>query len=120
MIPADPGVALVFESLSRSTTRLSPVSDTSKSSRGVDWKVFIDPHSPVITAHTLEVGKLEKMLGSYASSSEAYTRNFEPEEFPSGILARIGTFSVRSRVIDDDGEVFASTCYRFHTSNDQT
>lgn len=49
------------------------------------------------------------MLGSYGPhpNGEAYTKNFDPEESPSGMLARSGTYSVRSRVVDDDGEVYA-------------
>lgn len=53
--------------------------------------------------------KMEQMLGSYGPSptGEPYSKNFEPEESPSGMLARSGTYSVRSRVVDDDGEVYA-------------
>ena len=49
------------------------------------------------------------MLGSYGPSptGEAYIKNFDPEESPSGILARSGTYGVKSRVVDDDGEVYA-------------
>lgn len=49
------------------------------------------------------------MLGSYGPhpAGEAYTKNFDPEESPSGMLARSGSYNVRSRVIDDDGEVYA-------------
>lgn len=49
------------------------------------------------------------MLGSYGPSptDEPYIKNFEPEESPSGILARSGNYSVKSRVVDDDGEVYA-------------
>ena len=52
---------------------------------------------------------MEQMLGSYGPhpKGEAYVKNFDPEESPSGMLARSGTYSVRSRVIDDDGEVYA-------------
>ena len=48
------------------------------------------------------------MLGSYSPSpsGQPYVKNFEPEESPSGMLAR-STYSVRSRVVDDDGEVYA-------------
>lgn len=51
------------------------------------------------------------MLGSYGPhpKGEAYAKNFDPEESPSGILVRTGAFNVRSRVIDDDGEVYAGT-----------
>jgi hypothetical protein len=47
------------------------------------------------------------MLGSYGPSAEPYTKVFDPEESPSGMLARSGTYNVKSRVIDDDGEVYA-------------
>jgi hypothetical protein len=49
------------------------------------------------------------MLGSYGPNptSEPYIKNFEPEESPAGLLARSGSYNVRSRVIDDDGEVYA-------------
>lgn len=51
------------------------------------------------------------MLGSYGPhpKGEAYTKNFDPDESPSGLLARSGQYNVRSRVIDDDGEVYAGT-----------
>lgn len=54
---------------------------------------------------------MEQMLGSYGvnPNGQPYVKNFEPEESPSGMLARSGTYSVRSRVVDDDGEVFAGT-----------
>lgn len=52
---------------------------------------------------------MEQMLGSYGPQPDGkpYAKNFEPEESPSGMLARSGTYNVRSRVVDDDGEVFA-------------
>lgn len=52
---------------------------------------------------------MEQMLGSYGPhpKGEAYTKNFDPEESPSGMLARSGTYHVRSRVVDDDGQVYA-------------
>jgi Rho GDP-dissociation inhibitor len=55
------------------------------------------------------VDKLEQMLGSYAPSPDGkpYTKNFTEEESPSGMLARSGTYNVRSRVVDDDGEIYA-------------
>ena len=62
------------------------------------------------------VDKLEQMLGSYgpSPSGEPYIKNFDPEESPSGILARSGTYSVRSRVVDDDGEVYAGLFFFPH------
>lgn len=61
----------------------------------------------------LSVDKMEQMLGSYGPhpQGEAYTKNFESEEAPSGLLARSGTYNVRSRVVDDDGEVYAGRRY---------
>jgi len=55
------------------------------------------------------VDKLEQMLGSYAPAPDGkpYTKNFTEEESPSGMLARSGTYNVRSRVVDDDGEIYA-------------
>ena len=54
---------------------------------------------------------MDQMLGSYGvnPTGQPYVKNFEPEESPSGMLARSGTYSVRSIVRDDDGEVFAGT-----------
>ena len=55
------------------------------------------------------VDKMEQMLGSYGPhpKGEPYVKNFDTEESPSGMLARSGTYNVRSRVVDDDGEVYA-------------
>lgn len=66
--------------------------------------VFDDP---LIDLYSVD--KLEQMLGSYGPhpKGEAYTKNFDPEESPSGVVARSGSYSVRSRVVDDDGEVYA-------------
>ena len=60
------------------------------------------------------VDKLEQMLGSYGinPTGEPYVKNFNPEESPSGMLARLGMYHVRSRVFDDDGEVNAGESYR--------
>jgi hypothetical protein len=59
------------------------------------------------------------MLGSYGPQQEAYTKvvrihphswllmfQFAAEESPSGMLARTGSYNVRSRVIDDDSTVW--------------
>ncbi|KAJ3890571.1 rho guanine dissociation factor [Lentinula edodes] len=58
---------------------------------------------------------MEQMLGSYGPSpnSEPYVKNFEPEESPSGMIARSGTYNVKSRVVDDDGEVYADWEWQF-------
>ncbi|TEB35592.1 rho GDP-dissociation inhibitor [Coprinellus micaceus] len=64
----------------------------------------------------VKVDKLEQMLGSYGPNTAEtpfYIKNFDPEESPSGMLARSGSYSVRSRVIDDDGEVYADWEWSF-------
>jgi Rho GDP-dissociation inhibitor len=54
------------------------------------------------------VDKLEQMLGSFAPAADGspYTKKFPEEESPSGMIARSGTYHVRSRVIDDDGQIY--------------
>jgi Rho GDP-dissociation inhibitor len=53
------------------------------------------------------------MLGSYGPHPEGtpYIKTFDKEESPSGMLARSGTYHVRSRVVDDDKEVYAGTLF---------
>lgn len=46
------------------------------------------------------------MLGSYGPQQEPYTKVFASEESPSGMLARSGTYVVRSRVMDDDNTIW--------------
>jgi len=69
----------------------------------------------VVKRAGVRVDKMEQMLGSYGAhpKGEAYTKNFDPEESPSGMLARSGTYNVRSRVVDDDGEVYADWDWSF-------
>ena len=54
------------------------------------------------------------MLGSYPPHpEEVRIKDFEPEESPSGLLARSGSYHVRSRVVDDDNNTVAGKipCY---------
>ncbi|KAH8106086.1 immunoglobulin E-set [Cristinia sonorae] len=69
----------------------------------------------VVKRSGIKVDKMEQMLGSYGvhPKGEAYVKNFEPEESPSGMLARSGTYNVRSRVLDDDGHVYADWEWSF-------
>ncbi|TFK55825.1 E set domain-containing protein [Heliocybe sulcata] len=69
----------------------------------------------VVKRAGVKVDKMEQMLGSYGPhpQGEAYTKNFDTEESPSGMIARSGTYNVRSRVIDDDGEVYADWDWSF-------
>ena len=69
----------------------------------------------IVKRSGVKVDKLEQMLGSYAPSPDVtpYTKNFGVDESPSGMLARSGTYHVRSRVVDDDGEVYADFEWAF-------
>ncbi|KAL0070891.1 rho GDP dissociation inhibitor [Marasmius tenuissimus] len=69
----------------------------------------------VVKRAGIKVDKLEQMLGSYGPSPDGkfYTKDFESEESPSGMLARSGTYDVKSRVVDDDGEVYADFEWHF-------
>jgi len=74
----------------------------------------------VVKRAGMKVDKLESMIGSYGPSTtpEPYTKTFVSEESPSGMLARSGTYNVRSRVIDDDGEVYADFEWTFKLGKD--
>jgi len=55
------------------------------------------------------------MIGSYGPNppeQPVYIKDLEAEEAPSGIIAR-GEYNVLSRVIDDDGEEYASSSSLF-------
>ncbi|KAF8211260.1 rho GDP-dissociation inhibitor [Mycena galopus ATCC 62051] len=69
----------------------------------------------VVKRSGVKVDKLEQMLGSYGPhpKGEAYTKNFDSDHSPSGMLARTGTYNVKSRVVDDDGEVYADWDWSF-------
>jgi len=56
----------------------------------------------------VKLDKMEQMLGAYAPSPDGspFTKKFPEEESPSGIIARSGTYNARSRVVDDDGQVY--------------
>jgi len=69
----------------------------------------------VVKRAGLKVDKLEQMVGSYGPHPEGtpYTKAFPTEESPSGMLARSGSYHVRSRVIDDDNHIFADFEWSF-------
>ncbi|KAH7887874.1 immunoglobulin E-set [Phlebopus sp. FC_14] len=69
----------------------------------------------VVKRAGMKVDKLEQMLGSYGPHPEggSYSKNFDPEESPSGLVARSGSYNVKSRVTDDDGEIYAEWEWSF-------
>nr|ODN91679.1 rho GDP-dissociation inhibitor [Cryptococcus depauperatus CBS 7855] len=60
----------------------------------------------VVKRAGITVDKTDVMLGSYGPQPEPYTKIFASEESPSGMLARSGSYIVRSRVVDDDNHVW--------------
>ncbi|KAK1927243.1 immunoglobulin E-set [Papiliotrema laurentii] len=60
----------------------------------------------VVKRSGIRVDKTEAMLGSYGPQATPYEKIFASEESPSGMLARSGSYVVRSRVIDDDDQVW--------------
>ncbi|POY75111.1 hypothetical protein BMF94_1741 [Rhodotorula taiwanensis] len=64
------------------------------------------------------VDKLESMIGSYGPAADPVVKRFVSEEAPSGMLARSGTYSVRSRVIDDDGKLYVDFEWAFKLAKD--
>lgn len=50
-------------------------------------------------------------MGSYGPSKEGepYLSRFPTEESPSGMIARSGTYLVKSVVVDDDKQKFVGT-----------
>ncbi|BGP25068.1 rho GDP-dissociation inhibitor [Rhodotorula toruloides] len=61
----------------------------------------------------MTVDKLESMIGSYGPSPSPIIKRFVTEEAPSGMLARSGSYTVRSRVIDDDKNVYVDFEWAF-------
>jgi len=55
------------------------------------------------------------MIGSYGPhpKGEPHVKTFEAEESPSGIIARKVTYTVQSRIVDDDKEVYAGESMGF-------
>ncbi|KAI0068922.1 E set domain-containing protein [Artomyces pyxidatus] len=60
----------------------------------------------VVKRGGIKVEKVDAMLGSYGVQAEPRRVSVVQDEFPSGMLAR-GTYSVKSRVTDFDGGIFA-------------
>ncbi|CAE6521643.1 unnamed protein product [Rhizoctonia solani] len=61
----------------------------------------------VVKRAGIKVDKLEHMIGSYGPQADERSVTFATEESPSGMIARSGTYDVKSRITDDDGHVHA-------------
>ncbi|SOV03980.1 probable rho GDP dissociation inhibitor [Ustilago sp. UG-2017a] len=71
----------------------------------------------VVKRAGIKVDKMEEMIGSYSPRAEPYEKTFASSEAPSGMMAR-GNYSVRSRVVDDDNNVFADWEWAFKIAKD--
>ncbi|MEU2870491.1 hypothetical protein ABZ769_14995 [Streptomyces olivoreticuli] len=92
---------------------------------GLEFRVIHGDTSGVRYTHVVKragakVDKLEEALGSYAPSPDAspYKKALSAEEAPSGLTARSGSYHVRSRVIDDDGTVYADFEWAYKLAKD--
>ncbi|GAA5999872.1 hypothetical protein JCM10207_005950 [Rhodosporidiobolus poonsookiae] len=72
----------------------------------------------VVKRAGISVDKLESMIGSYGPQADPVTKKFVTEEAPSGMLARSGSYTVRSRVIDDDKNIWVDFEWAFKLAKD--
>ncbi|ORY84103.1 E set domain-containing protein [Leucosporidium creatinivorum] len=72
----------------------------------------------VVRRAGINVDKLESMIGSFGPSAEPIVKRFVSEEAPSGMIARSGSYNVRSRVIDDDKTVYVDFEWGFTLKKD--
>ncbi|KAJ7638675.1 immunoglobulin E-set [Roridomyces roridus] len=70
-------------------------------------------YKQVVKRAGIPVDTLDQMLGSYPPNKEPYTKNFDTDHSPKGMLARSGKYSVTSVVVDDDKEVYAKFEWTF-------
>ncbi|KAI8927722.1 immunoglobulin E-set [Entophlyctis helioformis] len=66
----------------------------------------------VVKRGPLKVDKMEEMVGSYGPAPTEYTKKFPLEEAPSGMMAR-GSYTVKSRFIDDDQQCHLEWTWTF-------
>ncbi|KAI3630305.1 hypothetical protein MIR68_011740 [Amoeboaphelidium protococcarum] len=71
----------------------------------------------VVKRKGIRVDKAEEMIGSYAPNPQPYEKKFQTEQAPSGMLAR-GTYNVKSKFIDDDGNVHLEWDWIFQIKKD--
>ncbi|XP_068666189.1 rho GDP-dissociation inhibitor 1-like [Aristolochia californica] len=57
------------------------------------------------------------MLGTFSPQTEPYTYELEEETTPSGLFAR-GSYSARSKFVDDDGKCYLDISYYFEIRKD--
>ncbi|KAK1259249.1 Rho GDP-dissociation inhibitor 1 [Acorus gramineus] len=65
----------------------------------------------------VRVDNTKVMLGTFSPQQEPYTYELEEETTPSGIFAR-GSYSARSKFVDDDGKCYLDVSYYFEIRKD--
>lgn len=70
-----------------------------------------------IYRHSIQVEKINQMVGSYAPKTELQSYTTPVEEMPSGMLAR-GTYNVKSLFTDDDGHEHLKWDWNFELKKD--
>jgi len=95
---------------------------------GIQYKIRIDfivqreivtglKYQQKIYRHSLQVEKINQMVGSYAPKTEIQSYTTPLEEMPSGLLAR-GTYNVKSLFTDDDNNIHLKWDWNFELKKD--
>ncbi|CAI8618533.1 unnamed protein product [Vicia faba] len=69
-------------------------------------------YTNVVWKTGVRVDNTKKMLGTYSPQQEPYTYELEEEITPSGLFVR-GTYSARTKFVDDDRKCYLDASYRF-------
>ncbi|XP_071716627.1 rho GDP-dissociation inhibitor 1-like [Rutidosis leptorrhynchoides] len=65
----------------------------------------------------IKVDKMKEMIGTFSPQQEVYTHELPEETTPSGILAR-GSYSARTKFVDDDHKCYLELNYTFDIRKD--
>ncbi|KAI3732166.1 hypothetical protein L1987_63365 [Smallanthus sonchifolius] len=65
----------------------------------------------------LKVDKTKEMIGTFSPQQELYTHEIPEDTTPSGILAR-GSYSARTKFLDDDNKCYLELNYSFDIRKD--
>ncbi|WVZ22038.1 hypothetical protein V8G54_000582 [Vigna mungo] len=69
-------------------------------------------YTNVVWKTGVRVDNTKKMLGTYSPRQDPYTYELEEETTPSGLFAR-GTYSARTKFVDDDCKCYLDASYYF-------
>ncbi|XP_057416034.1 rho GDP-dissociation inhibitor 1-like [Lotus japonicus] len=65
----------------------------------------------------IKVDSTKEMIGTFSPQAEPYTHEMPEETTPSGIFAR-GTYSARTKFVDDDNKMYLEINYTFDIRKD--